>query len=436
MQRSVRRALAFALVGTLALSTPVVGPTVAVPFALIAVVGRLVSSGPVFEVFARPEDRVEGQLRALIAFALVATGLALLTSLTGLPESVFVAVVLLVAYGNLTEAVVCDRRDTPLRRALGFAGGGALAALAGQVIGEALAGVPVHGSTAAFLAASGALVGAVLRGSLVGKDDPAVMATTALVLWVLASLGIRVDPVGLVVALAVAGAMGYLAWLLGTASVNGMLTGVLMGLVTIVLGGLGWFVALIAFFAVGGLASKYRYEEKRELGVAEGNEGARGTRNVLANATVAVLAVVGFAASPQLAASASVFVLAFAGSLATAMSDTLSSELGVLYGKPRIVTTFQSVDPGTDGGVTVEGTLAGVAGAALVALVALALLGVSLVGVGLIVLGGVVGMTVDSILGATIEGRVVGNQSVNFLATLAGAVVAAGFGVELGIATL
>lgn len=436
MQRSVRRAAAFAGVGTLALATPLVGPTVAVPFALIAVFGRLVSSGPVFEVFARPEDRVEGQLRGLVAFALVATGLALLTSLTGLPESVFVAVVLLVAYGNLTEVVVCDRRDTPLRRALGFAGGGALAALVGQVLGQAFAGAPVHVSTATFLAASGALVGAILRGSLVGKDDPAVMATAALVLWVLASLGIRVDPVGLVVALAVAGAMGYLAWLLGTASVTGMLTGVLMGLVTIVLGGLGWFVALIAFFAVGGLASKYRFEEKRELGVAQGNEGARGTRNVLANAAVAVLAVVGFAASPQLDASASVFVLAFAGSLATAMSDTLSSELGVLYGDPRVVTTFEAVDPGTDGGVTVEGTLAGVAGAALIALVALVLLRVSVVGAGVVVLGGVVGMTVDSLLGATVEGRVLGNQSVNFFATLSGAVVTAGFGVGLGLATL
>lgn len=428
MQRSVRRAAAFAVVGTLALPAPLVGPIVAVPFALIAVVGRLVSSGPAFELFARPEDRAEGQLRSLVAFSLVATGLALLTSLTGLPEGVFVASVLLVAYGNLTETVVCERRDTPLRRALGFGVGGGMAALAGQLLGPAVAGEPVDAALVAFLAASGALVGALLRASLLGKDDPAVMATTALVLWVLASLGIGVDALGLVVALVVAGTMGYLAWLLGTASVTGMLTGVLMGLITIVLGGFGWFVALIAFFGIGGLASKYRYEEKRELGVAQSNEGARGTRNVLANAAVAVLAVVGFAASPQLDADAAIFVLGFGGSLATAMSDTLSSELGVLYGDPRLVTTMEQVEAGTDGGVTVEGTIAGVVGALIVAVIALGLLGVSPLGAGLVVVGGVVGMLVDSVLGATIEGRGIGNQSVNFLATLSGAVVAIGGG--------
>ena len=438
MQRSVRRAAAFAVVGTLALPASVVEPALlaAVPFALIAVVGRLVSSGPVFELFARPEDRVEGQLRSLVAFSLVATGLALLTTLTELPEGVFVAAVLLVAYGNLVEAVVCERRDTPLRRALGFGGGGALAALAGQAVGPAVAGEPVDVALVAFLAAAGALVGAILRASLLGKDDPAVVATTALVLWVLASLGIGVHPVGLIVALVVAGAMGYLAWLLGTASVTGMLTGVLMGLVTIVLGGFGWFVVLIAFFGIGGLASKYRYEEKRELGVAEPNEGARGTRNVLANAAVALLAVVGFAASPQLSADAGIFVLGFSGSLATAMSDTLSSELGVLYGDPRLVTTLEEVDPGTDGGVTLEGSVAGLAGALVVAVIAVALLGVSPVGAALVVLGGVVGMLVDSALGATIEGRGVGNQSVNFLATLSGAVVAMGGGLALGLVAI
>ena len=435
MQRSVRRAAAFAAVGTLALPAPLVEPLiVAVPFALIAVVGRLVSSGPVFELFARPQDRVEGQLRSLVAFSLVATGLALLASLTGLPEGVFVASLLLVAYGNLTETVICERRDTPLRRALGFGGGGAIAAAGGQLIGPALVGQPVDVGLAAFLAASGALVGALLRASLLGKDDPAVVATTALVLWVLASLGIGVDPLGLVVALVVAGAMGYLAWLLGTASVTGMLTGILVGLITIVLGGFGWFVALIAFFGIGGFASKYRYDEKRELGVAEANEGARGTRNVLANAAVAVLAVVGFAASPQLDADAAIFVLGFAGSLATAMSDTLSSELGVLYGEPRLVTTLEEVDPGTDGGITIEGTVAGLVGALLVAVIALALLGVSPLGAGLVAVGGMAGMLVDSLLGATIEGRGIGNQAVNFLATLSGAVVAAGGGLAFGLA--
>lgn len=432
----MRRAVAFAAVGTLALSSPLVGPVAAVPFALIAVFGRLVSTGWLFDLFARPRDRMEGQLRGLVGFALAATGLALLTSLTGLPQGAFVAAVLLVAYGNLTEAVVCERRDTALRRALGFGVGGGMAAFVGQLVAPALAGGSAVPAVAAFLAATGALVGALLRASFLGNDDPAVMVSAAMVLWLLASLGVTVEPLGIVLAIAVAGALGYVAWLLGTASVTGMLTGILTGLVTIVLGGLGWFVVLIAFFGLGGFASKYRYEEKRELGVAEANEGARGTRNVLANAAVAVIAVVGFAASPQLSVTPSLFVLGFAGSLATAMSDTLSSELGVLYGDPWLITSFERVEPGTDGGVTVRGGIVGLAGAAVVGGISLVLLDVTPVGAVVIVVGGVLGMIVDSLLGATIEGRWIGNQTVNFLATLSGAVVSAGAGVAVGLASL
>ena len=438
MQTPVRRAAAFALVGTLAISAPVVGPIAAVPFALIAVVARLVSGGWAFDLFARPEDYRRGQLHGLVGFALAATGLGLLTApaLAGLPEAVFVAAVLLVAYGNLAETVACEGRDTAFRRAVGFGTGGALAAFGGQALGATLAGASVEPATAAFLATCGGLVGALMRASLLRTDDPAVVSSVALVLWLLASLGIDVDPGGFVLALAVAGTMGYVAWLLGTASVSGMLAGVLTGLVTIVLGGVGWFVALIAFFGVGGAASKYRYEEKRELGVAESDEGARGTRNVLANAAVAVLAVVGFAASPMLAADPALFRLAFAGSLATALSDTLSSELGVLYGEPRLITSMEEVEVGTDGGVTLEGGGAGLAGTALIAAVALGLLDVSAVGAVVVVVCGMVGMTVDSVLGATLEGRLIGNQTVNFLATLSGGLAAAGLGLALGLASL
>jgi hypothetical protein len=87
---SVRRAAAFAAVGTLALAAPSAGALTAVPFALIAVVGRLVSEGPLFALFASPADEVAGQLRSLVSFSLAVTGLALLASLTGLSAAAFV----------------------------------------------------------------------------------------------------------------------------------------------------------------------------------------------------------------------------------------------------------------------------------------------------------------------------------------------------------
>jgi uncharacterized protein (TIGR00297 family) len=187
----------------------------------------------------------------------------------------------------------------------------------------------------------------------------------------------------------------------------------------------------MSFYAVGGLASKYRFDEKADRGVAQENEGARGTGNVLANSAVALAAVVGYAAAPHAALPAAPFGAAFAGATATAMADTLSSEIGGLYDGPRLVTTLQRVEPGTDGAITWQGELAGLTGALLVG--ALAAGGAPVldpvvsggVAAGAIVLAaGFAGMTVDSVLGALIEGERVGNQTVNFLATLAGSVVA------------
>jgi uncharacterized protein (TIGR00297 family) len=111
--------------------------------------------------------------------------------------------------------------------------------------------------------------------------------------------------------------------------------------------------------------------------------------------------------------------------MAAAMSDTLSSEVGGLFDAPRLITSLERVEPGTDGGVTWQGEVAGVVGAGLVAGIAFVLFEqVGAAGAGVVLVGGIVGMTVDSLLGATLEGDRIGNATVNFLATLAGAVAA------------
>jgi uncharacterized protein (TIGR00297 family) len=112
--------------------------------------------------------------------------------------------------------------------------------------------------------------------------------------------------------------------------------------------------------------------------------------------------------------------------MAAALSDTLSSELGGLYDNPRLITTLERVPPGTDGGVTWQGEVFGLLGAVVVAGVAFGLLpDVSPLGAAAVAVGGLVGMTVDSLLGATVEGPGFGNEAVNFAATLVGAVVSA-----------
>jgi uncharacterized protein (TIGR00297 family) len=118
--------------------------------------------------------------------------------------------------------------------------------------------------------------------------------------------------------------------------------------------------------------------------------------------------------------------------LAEAAADTVSSEVGqVIGGQPRLLTTLERVEPGTDGGVTLGGTLAGIVAAAIVAVVG----SEALRGAGWMLVvswaGGVFGLFFDSMLGATLERRGwLNNDAVNFLSTAS----AAGF--ALGLMTI
>lgn len=447
MTDRVRRAAAFALVGSLALAVPTLGDIEGPAYATVAAAGPFMAvaagalavdaDSPLFELFARPGDRRDGTLYGLAGFALAAAGLSILTVGFGMPGHVYVATVLLVPYGNLGGQVVRRYTGERVLVTAGFVTGAFLGASGGQLVGAWLLGAVVPWPVVAFLAASGALIGALLREVLFRRDEPLVMAVVGLLLWLFAVLPIGITATRIAVALAVTVALGYVSYALETASVAGMVTGILLGLLTIVLGDYGWFAMLLAFFGVGGLAAKYRYEDKRARGIAEENEGARGTGNVLANSLVALLAVLGAAASPGVGVGPHAFLFAFAGAVSAALADTLSSELGGLFDDPRLITSFEVVDPGTDGAVTWQGELAGVAGAALIAVIAFGAFGtIGTAGAGVVVAAGVVGMTVDSLLGATIEGWLVGNQGVNFLATLAAALAGAALAAGLGLTAL
>lgn len=429
MTTPVRRAVAFALVGCLTLVGPwilrVEEPAVATvaaigPFLLVAAVALASSPGSViFELFARPPDRRNGHLYGLAVFSLAAAVLATLTVGFGMPSYVYVGTVLLLVFGNVTAQAVRRYRYEQVRTVAGFVAGGFVAAVVGQLLAVRLSSETLQISNIAFLAASGALLGALLQQMLSRRDDSVVLVTVGLVLWLFATLPLDISTTRIVVALGVTVVLGYASFALETASIPGMLTGVLLGLLTIVLGDYGRFTMLIAFFGIGGLSSKFRYERKQHRGIAEENEGARGTGNVLANSLVALVTVLVGAVSTEYGTDPSVFVYAFAGAVAAALADTLSSEIGGLYDNPRLITTLRVVDPGTDGAVTWQGELFGLTGATIVAGIALvSFAGMSYFGAGVIVFAGFVGMTVDSLLGATIEGRFLGNQGVNFLATL------------------
>jgi uncharacterized protein (TIGR00297 family) len=122
-------------------------------------------------------------------------------------------------------------------------------------------------------------------------------------------------------------------------------------------------------------------------------------------------------------------VLALAA-LAEAAGDTSSSEIGMAFpGKTLMITTFKSVAPGTDGGISLFGTIAAVLGAASVAVAAVATGLVPVSQISTIMLAGVFGTVIDSLLGAVFERRgMLDNDLVNLLSTAAAAGMAWGLG--------
>ncbi|QSG14651.1 DUF92 domain-containing protein [Halapricum desulfuricans] len=443
MTSTVRRAGAFALVGALSLAVPLMDrlfsrpvATVAAgaPFLAIAAVALALSDdSAIFELFARPGDRRDGRLYGLAGFALAIAVLSAFGTYAGLSIPAFVASVIVLSGGNLAAHAARDRGVEPFGAMTAFVAGSLLAGTGGYLAAAAILNHPTALPRVVFLAATGALIGALVRSMLFERDDPVVLLAISLLLWLFADLSIAVSATGITAALAVTIALGYVSYALETASIPGMLTGVLLSLLTLVVGDVGWFAMLITFFGLGGLSAKLRYDRKVKRGIAEPNEGARGSGNVLANSVVALFAVIAHAASPRMGAvPEGLFLFVFSGAVAAAMSDTLSSEIGGLYDDPRLITTFEVVEPGTDGGVTWQGELAGLSGAALIAGIGAVAFDLGAVGIGVVVAAGLVGMTVDSVLGATVEGGFVGNQGVNFLATLVAGLAAGVLAITTG----
>jgi uncharacterized protein (TIGR00297 family) len=196
---------------------------------------------------------------------------------------------------------------------------------------------------------------------------------------------------------------------------EGVLASSVMGFLLLYFCGFKYLVLLLSFFVLGVLVSRIGLEKKKAKKM---DETCRGLRNVLANGLIpilfAILVIFGFNWA----------LIGYISSIAAATSDTFSSELGVLSNeKPRLITTFEVVDKGTDGAITIFGTLAGILGAFLMGLFAYLLFGDIKIVICSTV-GGVAGNLADSLAGAIFERKgLLNNEHVNLIATLVGGVV-------------
>jgi uncharacterized protein (TIGR00297 family) len=179
---------------------------------------------------------------------------------------------------------------------------------------------------------------------------------------------------------------------------------------------------LLALFLLTFSATRFGKTKKQRLGVAEDGRG-RNAAQVAANLGLAGLAAAAALGHLLPGAWCAVIVVA---ALAEATADTVASELGeVLGGEPVLLTTGRPVAPGSNGAVSVAGTLAGTSGALVVVLVAVSTLGLSPHGALSAGVGAIGGLFVDSLLGATAERRGwLNNDAVNFLSTVAASLIA------------
>jgi len=235
--------------------------------------------------------------------------------------------------------------------------------------------------------------------------------------------------------------------------VPGAAAGAVISFVVFLAGGFAWLFVIVAFFVISSILTRYRYDYKQRLGSAQEKGGVRSWPNTLANGLIP-----GLAAIAEIITHQDVFIVAFLGSVAAAMSDTVATEIGLLSkSKPRFIVNLRKfVEPGTSGGVTLIGELACLVSAIVITGIG-TFLGVINGGyrtvsaaIPAVILGAIIATNFDSLLGGTVQGRnrcvvcgarteslthhgeqtvsVTGkrrmdNNAVNLIATLAGAIV-------------
>jgi uncharacterized protein (TIGR00297 family) len=218
--------------------------------------------------------------------------------------------------------------------------------------------------------------------------------------------------------------IGLAAWALGAIDVPGALSAVVIG--TVITGSLGlpFFGIMAAFFVVGSAVTRLGYRRKAALGIAQERGGARGLRHAWANGGVpAFLALMAGLAPPLLR---DLLVLAYAASVATAAADTCSSEVGKAFGRRTfLITSLAPVAPGTEGAVSLEGTLGGLLGAFLVAGAGACLGAYGWTAATLVAIAGLLGSLAESVIGVAAERRGwMGNDLLNATNTAIGALFA------------
>jgi len=181
---------------------------------------------------------------------------------------------------------------------------------------------------------------------------------------------------------------------------GGAITATVIGTLAVT-AGWSWGALLILYFVSSTILSRLgRAEKEKRTSSVVAKGGQRDAVQVLANGGIFAAAAIAMLVDPNIR-----WIALGAGSLGAAAADTWATEVGTLYGgTPRSILTWRPVPAGTSGGVSLIGTLAALAGATFVAIIATALGWTPRLGT-MIAIGGIAGAMVDSVIGATMQSR-------------------------------
>ena len=204
----------------------------------------------------------------------------------------------------------------------------------------------------------------------------------------------------MLVGFVLAAAIAALANRLRSLTIGGAATATFIGVAALA-AGWGWGALLIVYFVASTLLSRTGRAEKesRTASIVE-KGGERDAVQVLANGALFAGAALAMHWMPNTR-----WLALGAGSLGASTADTWATEIGTMVGgTPRSILPGKRVAPGMSGGITLAGTFASLSGAAFLALAALAC-GWPVRAARVVVIGGIAGSLIDSILGATCQSR-------------------------------
>ena len=405
-------------------------------FCIALFISRVRPGTTVFQMLARESDIRQGRLKGLTYLFLIIGSLFLISSIVGpskFPIFIIGGALAITTFGdgvadiiNIHERKKSSGKVYSAKSSVVFLISGVIFTYLACAWILAWKGQIIPDELIFFLVVIGAVTGALLESMTYNEDNIVIPFGSAMSMWLffMFSYGYLVEWAYLLKVIIFAFVLGYLAYWMRIADISAMLSATLLGIVIIISTDVRWYLMLLAFFLLGGLFTRYKYDFKKARGIAESRGGVRSYKNVFSNSLVALALAVAYKVFPSYAM---LLLPAYLGSIATATGDTLASEIGQTWkGEPIMITTFKKVRHGTDGGVTTLGEFAAFAGAGAIALLSLMFLKND-VGLAFAVLaGGFIGTNIDSVLGATLQQRgYLSNNGVNLFATISGAIISA-----------